>query len=97
MVFAAFITAHAVFYVFVGCKVYCVRRTCDCVNRCDMKCGVCMIAPAPTITLETPLHNALPPSALDIVAIALDMPVYTAAGVGLMTCILVLRRSTGYL
>jgi hypothetical protein len=42
--------------------------------------------PAPTITLDTPRHRVPAPSTFDIVAIALLRPVYTAAGVGLTTC-----------
>ena len=56
-----------------------------------------VLVPAPTITLETPFHNDLAPSALEIVAIAFDMPVYIAAGLGFKTCIRVFRRSTGYI
>lgn len=43
--------------------------------------------PAPTTTLDRPLHSDIYPSTLEIVAIALPMPVYIAAGVGLTTCI----------
>lgn len=46
------------------------------------------------MTLETPRHSDLMPSTLDIVAIAFDMPVYTAAGVGLTTCIRVCHGQT---
>lgn len=42
--------------------------------------------PAPTTTLDKPLHNDKYPSALEIVEIALPIPVYIAAGVGLTTC-----------
>ena len=42
--------------------------------------------PAPTTTLDTPRHSDMYPSTLEIVAIALPMPLYIAAGVGLTTC-----------
>jgi len=49
--------------------------------------------PAPTITLDTPLHNDPNPSILDIVATAFERPVYRAAGDGLMICMRVWYRS----
>jgi hypothetical protein len=48
--------------------------------------------PAPSITLDSPLHNVLNPSTLEIVTIAFDMPVYMPAGEGFTTCILVFCR-----
>lgn len=42
--------------------------------------------PAPTITLDTPLHNVRKPSALEMVTMAFDMPVYMAVGEGLTIC-----------
>lgn len=49
--------------------------------------------PAPTITLERPLHSVLNPSTRDIVTIAFEMPEYTAVGEGLTTCIRVYQQS----
>jgi hypothetical protein len=43
--------------------------------------------PAPTTTLETPLHNDRKPSTLDMVVIALPMPEYAAVGDEVMICI----------
>ena len=43
--------------------------------------------PAPRMTLDNPLHSDMYPSTLEIVAIALPIPLYIAAGVGLTTCI----------
>jgi len=51
--------------------------------------------PAPTMTLDKPLHNDKYPSALDIVEIALPIPVYIAAGVGLTTCMRVYQDLSG--
>ena len=45
------------------------------------------LIPAPMTTLDSPRHNDMYPSIREIVAIALPMPVYMAAGVGLTTCI----------
>lgn len=47
--------------------------------------------PAPSTTLDTPLHNVRGPSTLDMVTMALLMPVYTAVGDGLTICIRVCR------
>jgi hypothetical protein len=47
--------------------------------------------PAPSTTLETPLHNVRKPSTLDMVSMALLMPVYTAVGDGLTICMRVCR------
>ena len=47
----------------------------------------CRDTPAPTTTLERPLHSDAYPSTREIVAIALPRPLYIAAGVGLTTCI----------
>jgi hypothetical protein len=41
-------------------------------------------------TLDNPLHNALKPSALEIVTMAFEIPLYMALGEGFTICILVL-------
>ena len=88
--FPPFIPAHGMFYCFVGCKIHCVCRTClICYQQPKGKGRI--YRPAPKTTLDKPLHSVLKPSTLDIVTIALDMPVYTAVGEGLTTCILVLQ------
>lgn len=51
-----------------------------------------MDAPAPKTTLDSPRHSDIYPSTLEMVAIALPMPLYIAAGVGLTTCIRVCHR-----
>ena len=61
-----------------GCQSTATFHTCP-PGRVDL--------PAPTITLDNPLHNDRYPSTLDMVVIALPMPLYTAAGVGLTICI----------
>ena len=48
--------------------------------------------PAPSTTLDTPLHNVRKPSTLDMVSIALLMPEYTAVGDGLTICIRVCMK-----
>ena len=53
-----------------------------------------MLIPAPNTTLDNPLHNDIYPSTREIVAIALPIPVYIAAGVGLTTCMRVYDASS---
>lgn len=81
------VPAHGLLHDFVGRKVDCVCRSWMLVRLlfCRDRPGRCV--PAPSTTLEIPLHKDMYPSTLDIVAIAFPMPVYTAAGVGLTTCI----------
>jgi hypothetical protein len=54
-------------------------------------CGEVSHEPAPSTTLDTPRHNVRKPSTLDMVSMALLMPVYTAVGDGLTICIRVCR------
>jgi len=79
------VAAHRLLDCFICCEIYCVSRSCLPRQILLHNC-LAPVIPAPTITLEIPRHNAPTPSTLDIVAIALDTPVYTAAGVGLTTC-----------
>ena len=85
------VSTHCLLDCFICREIYCVSRSyapCQILLHNRLTPGI----PAPTITLDIPRHNAPTPSTLDIVAIALDTPVYTAAGVGLTTCMRVYGR-----
>ena len=87
---SARISTHRLFHKFICSKIDGVRRSC--INNQYPRTSVISsnleyIIPAPTTTLDSPLHSDMYPSTLEIVAIALPMPVYIAAGVGLTTCI----------
>lgn len=94
----SFIAAHSLLDRLVRRKVDCMRRAWLPRQLFCLPLPYLRIpsVPAPTITLDTPRHNALMPSTLDIVAIALETPVYTAAGVGLTTCIRVYNIDDQY-
>jgi len=71
----ACVTAHSMFDCFICRKVHGV---CGTYHFRQMKPSIAIMMralPAPTTTLETPLHSVRKPSTLDIVIIALDMPV----------------------
>lgn len=87
------ITTHCVLHGLVCCKVYCVSGTCRVISS-FLGCNLanCSNPPAPSTTDETPRHNVPKPSVRDIVAIAFEIPLYTADGEGLINCIRVCTR-----
>ena len=69
------VSAHCLLDCFICRKVYRMRRSCP-PHQILFHTALPPTIPAPTITLDIPRHNAPTPSTLDIVAIALDTPVY---------------------
>ena len=82
------IAAHSLLNDFVCCKVNRMCRSCP-KNQLSIPFRPrwhAKLIPAPNTTLDSPRHNDMYPSTREMVAIALPMPVYMAAGVGLTTC-----------
>lgn len=84
---STFVASQGVLYSFVGCEIHSMGRTCPALLLALYSC--CeggKHEPAPSTTLDSPLHSDLKPSTLEIVTMAFDMPVYMAAGDGLTIC-----------
>lgn len=80
------VPSHCVLNGLVRGEVNRMRRTCSGVSSIHSRLSSSWHEPAPTTTLDTPLHSVRKPSTLDMVTMALDMPEYTAVGEGLTTC-----------
>jgi hypothetical protein len=92
LVLQSLISSHGVLDRLVRCEINGVCGPWTAVSSRKIPSPEICHKPAPTTTLETPLHNVRNPSTLDIVTIALDMPEYTAVGDGLTSCIRVYKR-----
>ena len=75
MMLIALIAPHSLLHRLIRSKVHRVRRSCRSYKSLAQAIGDIEHKPAPTITLDTPLHNDPKPSILEIVDTAFDRPV----------------------
>lgn len=88
LILASLVATEGMLHGLVGCEVDSMRRPYSCQSLFAPSCDY-HHEPAPSTTLDNPLHNVRKPSTRDIVIIALEIPLYIAVGDGLTTCILV--------
>lgn len=93
LVALSLVSAEGMLRGLIRCKVNGVGGTCTTVSCVQPWFCALLCSPAPMTTLDSPLHNDQNPSALDMVTMAFDMPLYIALGEGLTICILVCRQS----